>query len=34
MYRRYSIASYRRMPRDHYDDALAWLKTWHGEIEG
>ena len=33
LYRRYSISSYQRLPRSRFDQALAWLRAWLGEIE-
>ena len=34
LYRRYGISSYKRMPRNRYDQALEWLRGWYQELEG
>lgn len=34
LYRRYGISSYKNLPRDKYDEVLAWLKRWHEELGG
>ena len=33
LYRRFAIASYKNLPRRRLNEALDWLKSWHGEIE-
>jgi hypothetical protein len=33
LYRRYGISSYRRMPRNRYDQALDWLRGWYDELD-
>jgi P22_AR N-terminal domain/ORF6C domain len=32
LYRRYGISSYKRMPRNRYDQALEWLRSWYDEL--
>ena len=32
LYRRYRISSYKNLPRDRYDEVLAWLHAWHEEL--
>jgi hypothetical protein len=32
MYRRYGISSYKNLPRDSYDEVLAWLRQWYSEV--
>jgi len=32
IYRRYRISSYKNLPRDRYDEVLAWLHAWHEEL--
>lgn len=32
LYRRYSIGSYRNLPRSRFDQALEWLRAWYDEI--
>jgi hypothetical protein len=34
MYRRYSISSYKSLPRAEFDEVMAWLKGWHDELTG
>lgn len=34
MYRRYGISSYKNLPRDKYEEVLAWLRKWYGEVPG
>jgi hypothetical protein len=33
MYRRYSIGTYKALPQGKFDEALAWLKAWHTEMD-
>ncbi|NJO81561.1 MAG: hypothetical protein HC828_01540 [Blastochloris sp.] len=33
LYRRYGISSYKNLPRDRYDEVLAWLKVWYDELQ-
>ena len=34
LYRRYSISSYKSLPRGEFDEVMAWLKNWHDELTG
>jgi hypothetical protein len=31
LYRRFAISTYKNLPRQRYDEALAWLRTWYEE---
>ena len=31
LYRRYQISTYKNLPRQRYDEALAWLRGWYEE---
>ena len=33
LYRRYSIGTYKALPQSRFDEAVTWLKAWHGELE-
>ena len=33
LYRRYSISSYKSLPRRRFQEALEWLRAWLGEID-
>lgn len=33
LYRRYRVTTYKNLPRQRYDEALAWLGQWYEEIE-
>lgn len=33
LYRRYRISSYKTLRRDRYEEAIAWLSGWYGELE-
>ncbi len=34
LYRRYSITSYKRLPRDRFTAVMEWLHAWHQELSG
>jgi hypothetical protein len=34
MYRRYRISSYKNLPAARYDEVIAWLAGWYGEMQG
>jgi hypothetical protein len=34
MYRRYGISSYKNLPRDKFDEVLAWLHQWYTDVSG
>jgi hypothetical protein len=34
LYRRYSISSYKSLPRRRLQEALEWLRSWYQEVEG
>jgi hypothetical protein len=34
LYRRYSISSYKSLPRGEFDAVMTWLKGWHAELTG
>lgn len=34
LYRRYGISSYKNLPAARYDEVLAWLRSWYGELAG
>jgi hypothetical protein len=34
LYRRYSVSSYKSLPRAKFDEVLAWLKGWYDELAG
>jgi hypothetical protein len=34
LYRRYSITSYKRLPRDRFTAVMEWLHAWHQELTG
>ncbi len=34
LYRRYSISSYKTLPRRRLQEALEWLRNWYQEVEG
>jgi hypothetical protein len=33
LYRRYRVGAYRNLPAARYEEALAWLQGWYGELE-
>jgi hypothetical protein len=34
LYRRFSITSYKSLPRRRFQEALDWLRAWYQEVEG
>jgi hypothetical protein len=34
LYRRYSISSYKSLPRRRLQEALEWLRSWYQEVDG
>jgi hypothetical protein len=32
LYRRYQIGTYKALPQGKFDEAIAWLQSWHSEI--
>lgn len=34
LYRRYRISSYKNLPRGKYAEVIAWLHSWHVELDG
>ena len=33
LYRRYSLSSYKTLPRRRLQEALEWLRSWYQEVE-